>query len=152
MPWIKPNQKGIDPADLPQREIKLEIFATAIEGFLGSDYVQVGMDHFALRTDELARAAARGQLYRNFMGYTVMPATDQLGLGVSAIGDVRDAFAQNTKKLPHYYAAIDSGRSVLKATVESAIGIEPRNRTAPDATDRGEITSNKNLVVALHRH
>jgi oxygen-independent coproporphyrinogen-3 oxidase len=33
-----------------------------------------------------------------------------LGLGVSSIGDVRGAFAQNHKKLATYYAAIDAGR------------------------------------------
>jgi oxygen-independent coproporphyrinogen-3 oxidase len=33
-----------------------------------------------------------------------------LGVGVSAIGDVRGAFAQNTKKLSRYYAALDTGR------------------------------------------
>jgi oxygen-independent coproporphyrinogen-3 oxidase len=110
VPWIKHNQKGIQPEDLPVREIKMELFAIAIEGFLAAGYVQVGMDHFALETDELARASAEGRLYRNFMGYTVMPAADQVGMGVSAIGDVREAFAQNTKKLPVYYEAVDAGR------------------------------------------
>ncbi len=109
VPWIKHNQKGIDPADLPAREVKFELFATAINAFLSGGYVQVGMDHFALATDELARAAEAGRLYRNFMGYTVMPAADQVGMGVSAIGDVRGAFAQNTKKLPAYYQAVDRG-------------------------------------------
>lgn len=110
VPWIKHNQKGIQLEDLPAREIKVELFATAIDGFLSGGYVQVGMDHFALATDELARASASGSLYRNFMGYTVMPASDQIGMGVSAIGDVREGFAQNTKKLPAYYGAVDNGR------------------------------------------
>jgi oxygen-independent coproporphyrinogen-3 oxidase len=43
------------------------------------------------------------------MGYTTRPASDMLGVGVSAIGDVRGAFAQNVKKLPAYYAALDAG-------------------------------------------
>ncbi|HEX6973242.1 MAG TPA: hypothetical protein VF147_02510, partial [Vicinamibacterales bacterium] len=50
------------------------------------------------------------RLHRNFMGYTTRPAPDMLGTGVSAIGDVRGAFAQNMKKLPSYYGAIDAGR------------------------------------------
>jgi oxygen-independent coproporphyrinogen-3 oxidase len=33
-----------------------------------------------------------------------------VGVGVSAIGDVDGAFAQNHKKLPSYYAAIDDDR------------------------------------------
>ncbi len=44
------------------------------------------------------------------MGYTTRPAPDLVGLGVSAIGDVAGAFAQNTKKLSVYYTAIEAGR------------------------------------------
>ena len=44
------------------------------------------------------------------MGYTTRPASDMFGAGVSSIGDVRGAFAQNEKKLPRYYEAIDAGR------------------------------------------
>jgi oxygen-independent coproporphyrinogen-3 oxidase len=33
-----------------------------------------------------------------------------VGVGVSAIGDVQGAFAQNVKKLTGYYAALDAGR------------------------------------------
>ena len=68
------------------------------------------MDHFALPGDELAVAARARRLHRNFMGYTTRPAPDMVGVGVSAIGDVRGAFAQNEKKLPRYYEAIDAGR------------------------------------------
>jgi oxygen-independent coproporphyrinogen-3 oxidase len=44
------------------------------------------------------------------MGYTVKMGTDMLAVGVSGIGDVRGAFAQNEKKLSTYYAALDAGR------------------------------------------
>ena len=39
------------------------------------------------------------RLHRNFMGYTVMPATDQIGVGVTSIGDVAGSYAANNKKL-----------------------------------------------------
>jgi len=68
------------------------------------------MDHFALPEDELARALDARTLHRNFMGYTVQAAGDMVAVGVSAIGDVQGAFAQNTKKLNEYYTAIDAGR------------------------------------------
>ena len=35
--------------------------------------------------------------------------SDLIGVGISAIGDVEEAFVQNLKKLPAYYAAIDAG-------------------------------------------
>jgi oxygen-independent coproporphyrinogen-3 oxidase len=44
------------------------------------------------------------------MGYTVRPAPDSVAVGVSAIGDVTGAFAQNHKSLARYYEAIDAGR------------------------------------------
>lgn len=39
-----------------------------------------------------------------------MPAPILVAIGVSAIGRVGDAYAQNQKLLPDYYAAIDAGR------------------------------------------
>ncbi len=110
VPWIRGNQKRIRPEDLPPAALKIELFAEARAGFLGAGYRQIGMDHFAVPGDELARSAAAGTLHRNFMGYTTKPAADMVGVGVSAIGDVQGAFAQNVKKLSTYYAAIDAGR------------------------------------------
>ena len=110
VPWIRGNQKRIDPAMLPTGERKLELFGAVMDRFLAAGYVQIGMDHFALPHDELARASAARRLHRNFMGYTTRPATDMVGLGVSAIGDVAGAFVQNTKKLSTYYAELEAGR------------------------------------------
>jgi oxygen-independent coproporphyrinogen-3 oxidase len=69
---------------------------------------------FAVR----APGAAPGVLHRNFMGYTTRPASDMVGVGVSSIGDVQGAFAQNTKKLSTYYAALDAGRFPIERGYE----------------------------------
>jgi oxygen-independent coproporphyrinogen-3 oxidase len=110
VPWIRGNQKKTDPATLPTPAVKFELFGQAMAAFLEAGYRQIGMDHFALPDDEMSVAQGQGRLQRNFMGYTVMPAADQIGLGVSSIGDVRGAFAQNVKKLSTYYQALDAGR------------------------------------------
>jgi len=110
LPQVKAHQKRIDPGELPSPELKLELFCIARERFLAAGYVQIGMDHFVRPDDELAVSARDGRLSRNFMGYTVKMGSDMLGIGISAIGDVRGAFAQNAKKLSAYYRAIDSGR------------------------------------------
>jgi len=44
------------------------------------------------------------------MGYTVKMGSDMVAVGVSGIGDVRGAFAQNEKKLSRYYEVLDFGR------------------------------------------
>jgi oxygen-independent coproporphyrinogen III oxidase len=106
VPWIQAHQKQIHLEDLPPREVKLELFGIAFELFTAAGYVQIGMDHFALPTDALARAARERTLHRNFMGYTTHPAQDSIGFGVSAIGEIGGAFAQNTKKLTRYEEAL----------------------------------------------
>ena len=81
----------------------------AMERFLDAGYEPIGMDHFALPDDELAVAAREGRLHRNFMGYSVMPASDMIAFGISGIGEVQGAFFQNEKKLSTYYEALDAG-------------------------------------------
>ncbi|HUT76174.1 MAG TPA: oxygen-independent coproporphyrinogen III oxidase [Polyangia bacterium] len=110
LPAIRPNQRTIDPAGLPGRELKFALFALALRRLLLAGYLQVGMDHFALPRDEMGRAAAERRLFRNFMGYTVHRAPDMVGVGLSAIGSVAGAFSQNHKELAAYTAALDEGR------------------------------------------
>ncbi len=110
VPWIKGHMKHLPPESLPGPNLKLELLATAIDVFTGAGYKAIGMDHFALPEDEMALAADKGTLSRNFMGYTVQSARDMVAVGISSIGDVQGAFVQNVKKLSTYNAAIDAGR------------------------------------------
>jgi oxygen-independent coproporphyrinogen-3 oxidase len=110
VPWIKGHQKKLEKDTLPSAELKLKLYLRAMERFLEAGYEPIGMDHFALPDDELAVAAREGRLHRNFMGYTVMPASDMMAVGVSGIGEVQGAFFQNRKKLSTYYEALDAGR------------------------------------------
>ncbi|MCP4902142.1 MAG: coproporphyrinogen III oxidase, partial [bacterium] len=86
------------------------MFAGAVEEFLAAGYAFVGFDHFAKPNDDLAIAMEARTLHRNFMGYTVMPASDQVGVGVTAIGDVGGAYTANDKKLASYYRRISESR------------------------------------------
>jgi oxygen-independent coproporphyrinogen-3 oxidase len=110
VPWLHGHMKRLPREAMPGPELKLELLALAIDLLTARGYRQIGMDHFALPTDSLARAAETGALHRNFMGYAVQPAPDLVGLGMSAIGDVAEAFMQNAKKLSRYEAAVSAGR------------------------------------------
>jgi oxygen-independent coproporphyrinogen-3 oxidase len=110
VPWLKGHQRKIPEETLPPPPLKLELFASAIRAFTDAGYRSVGMDHFALPEDEMGRAIADGTLWRNFMGYTVRHAPDMIGLGMSAIGDVRGAFFQNRKRLVEYEREVEEGR------------------------------------------
>ena len=89
VPWIKPHQRQLDEGALPRGGASLRLFAGAAEEFGAAGYRIVGFDHFARPATSCARALDDGGLHRNFMGYTVMPASDQIGVGVTAIGDDR---------------------------------------------------------------
>jgi oxygen-independent coproporphyrinogen-3 oxidase len=75
--------------------------------------VYIGMDHFALPTDELARAQAHRTLHRNFQGYSTRANCDLIGFGASSIGKVGDVYVQNAKDLGGYAHAIEGDRLAI---------------------------------------
>ncbi|MFY1663708.1 oxygen-independent coproporphyrinogen III oxidase [Pseudomonas sp. Pseu.R1] len=95
-------QRRIDTAQLPSAEHKLEMLQRTIEQLTGAGYRYIGMDHFALPDDDLAIAQEEGTLQRNFQGYTTHGHCDLIGLGVSAISQVGDLYAQNSSDLNDY--------------------------------------------------
>ncbi|EFF75937.1 oxygen-independent coproporphyrinogen III oxidase [Achromobacter piechaudii] len=107
-------QRRIHEADLPNRETRVGLLSAAIDGFLQQGYTYIGMDHFALNTDALAIAKQRGELHRNFQGYSTQPDRDLVALGVSAIGRIGNTYSQNSKVLDTYYAAIESGHFAVE--------------------------------------
>jgi oxygen-independent coproporphyrinogen-3 oxidase len=131
VPWIRAHMKHLPTESLPDAALKLELLALTIDAFTAAGYVAIGMDHFALPDDELARATAARRLHRNFMGYTVQAAQDMVAVGISGIGDVQGAYVQNVKKLPDYYGALQAGRFA----VERGFGLD-----ADDVVRRHVIT------------
>lgn len=109
VPWMRPHQKRIPEAALPDRNEKFRLLAATIEALRDAGYEHIGMDHFARPEDELAAASRAGTLTRNFMGYTTRRGSGVVALGTSAISDVGDAYAQNHRRLASYYAAVDAG-------------------------------------------
>src|ERR1700689_1218830 len=101
VPWLR-KQQGAFQAHLPEGRDKFQIFRAGLEGFLGAGYVYIGMDHFALPTDELAVAQRNRTLHRNFQGYTTKAGADLYGMGVSAISSIGSAYAQNRREIPVY--------------------------------------------------
>ena len=130
VPWIKGNgQRGFNKADLPSAQAKRKQYETGKEKLEEAGYFELGMDHFALPTDELYQAYEKGKMHRNFMGYTTTKTSKLIGLGVSAISDSWYGFAQNEKKLEDYYNRLDADELPVF---------------------RGHILSDKDLVIRQH--
>jgi oxygen-independent coproporphyrinogen-3 oxidase len=109
VPWIKPGQRRFTEADLPQGGERRALYELGRERLEREGYREIGLDHFALESDSLWRALQAGKLHRNFMGYTAAFTRPLIGLGVSAIGDAGDAFAQNDKDMLQYQARVMRG-------------------------------------------
>jgi oxygen-independent coproporphyrinogen-3 oxidase len=100
------GQHKIKDDMLPSAAEKLAMLQETIEYLTSQGYVYIGMDHFAKPDDELAQAQRNGVLHRNFQGYTTQGDSDLLGLGVSAISMLGDAYSQNQKELNAYYEQV----------------------------------------------
>lgn len=103
VPWIKgTGQRGFSEDDLPTADEKRNLYEQGKEKLLANGYLEIGMDHFALKSDKMYESFEAKRLHRNFMGYTASKTQLMIGLGVSSISDSWYAFAQNTKDLNEY--------------------------------------------------
>jgi oxygen-independent coproporphyrinogen-3 oxidase len=109
VPWIKPAQRSYKDEDLPRAGEKRALYELARPMLEGAGYIEIGMDHFALPQDGLARAQRAGTLHRNFMGYAERRTRVLLGLGVSAISETPGCFHQNEKAFPVYERRLQQG-------------------------------------------
>lgn len=108
VPWIKPAQRLFKDEDLPTGKAKRDLYELARKELLENGYVEVGMDHFALQTDSLAKAMQQRTLHRNFMGYTDQKTDVLLGLGVSSISETAWSFHQNEKIFATYQSRVEA--------------------------------------------
>ncbi|MCB0502735.1 MAG: oxygen-independent coproporphyrinogen III oxidase [Bacteroidetes bacterium] len=110
VPWIKGGgQRLFTEADLPKDAEKRQLYETGKQMFEAAGYVEIGMDHFAKKEDDLSKAMVNGTLHRNFMGYTTFHTSMMIGLGASSISDMWTAFAQNEKKVEDYIQKVTTG-------------------------------------------
>lgn len=130
VPWIKGNgQRGFNDEDIPKDDAKRKLYETGKELLFENDYHEIGMDHFALKSDSLYRSFEDKKLHRNFMGYSSSKTQLMIGLGVSSISDSWYSFAQNVKNIEEYYEILKSDKLPVY---------------------RGHLLTNEDLIVRKH--
>lgn len=110
VPWKRPGQRAYTETDLPDNAAKRKLYEVGKHTLLEHGYIDVGMDHFALKGDELYEAYVRKTMFRNFMGYTTAQTDLLIGLGTSAISDAKYAYAQNVKVVEDYKELLENGK------------------------------------------
>jgi oxygen-independent coproporphyrinogen-3 oxidase len=130
VPWIKGNgQRGFKDEDVPKDDKKRILYEVGKKILSKNGYHEIGMDHFALKTDSLFDAFENGKLHRNFMGYSASKTQVMIGLGVSSISDSWYSFAQNVKSLEAYYQMLELDKLPIF---------------------RGHLLTNEDLIIRKH--
>lgn len=102
MPNRFKNQRLILQETLPDPQEKLSMLCQSSNELIQAGYEYIGFDHFAKPDDELAQAQNNGSLQRNFQGYSTSREADLIGMGVSSISKISDAYSQNYKSVKNY--------------------------------------------------
>ncbi len=128
MPNLFKAQRQINPDELPSSGTKLAIFRNTLNRLLDVGYEFIGMDHFALPEDPLARAHREGTMVRNFQGYSTQAGLDLIGMGPSAISQADQSFAQNHRSLSEWRSSLQQGRLPIARGLTRNIDDELRAR------------------------
>tara|TARA_R110000782_G_scaffold129164_7_gene220762 strand:- start:5951 stop:7342 length:1392 start_codon:yes stop_codon:yes gene_type:complete len=113
LPHLFKTQRQIKDEELPSPNQKLEILGKSIQSLQDAGYVYIGMDHFAKPDDELAIAQRKGNLYRNFQGYSTNASCDVIGFGITAISKISNSYSQNIRTLEEYHNALEKNETPL---------------------------------------
>lgn len=132
-------QRAIRDEELPDAQLRLALLQLTVETLVSAGYVYLGMDHFALPHDELARARMNGGLQRNFQGYSTLADCDLIGLGVSAIGKLGNTYSQNHRRLGDYYRAIEDGMPPVERGVSLTVDDQVRREIIQLIMCSGEV-------------
>jgi oxygen-independent coproporphyrinogen-3 oxidase len=104
MPSRFAHQRLIDDAALPDARERYAQSRRARRLLEEAGYRAVGLDHFALASDELVT----GDVRRNFQGYTTDTAESLIGLGASAISRLPQGYFQNAVDRQDYQRRIET--------------------------------------------
>lgn len=109
MPTLRTHQSVFRSDELPDAKTRAALFELSLQRLLELGYVYVGLDHFVLPQDELLSARAKGELRRNFMGYTTCKSSDVLAFGPSSISELGTHYLQNEREVASYCDRVLSG-------------------------------------------
>lgn len=132
-------QQAIRAAELPCGDTRQRLRELIHARLTAAGYRAIGLDHYAVPQDALARAHRDGSLRRNFQGYTTGAGSDVLGLGCSAISQLGDSFAQNHSDLEAYLDAVEHDRLPLARGYRRDAGDRLRAEVIESIMCRGEV-------------
>ncbi len=95
--------------------------------------------------DKLSLALADGTLQRNFQGFSSHAQCELVAMGITAIGQVDDCYAQNVRDIDEYYARLGDGKLPVFRGVRLTEDDSLRRRVIADLICHGYV--NKRAVI-----
>lgn len=114
VPWFKKHQQLIKEENLPGSKERITLSDVSRDALVEAGYEVIGLDHFALPTDDMAIALKEGRLRRNFQGYTTDNTDCLIGFGCSSIGFLPQGYAQTTPSAREWERLIEEGTLPIK--------------------------------------
>lgn len=118
VPHIKKHQKVLEQYPMPNSSQRFSIFSKAKEELEKIGYKFIGIDHFVLETDSLYKAYKKGNLHRNFQGYTTDNNKTMLSVGSTAISQTASSYMQNAHELSTYRTYLDNDKLPITKFIE----------------------------------
>lgn len=114
LPSRAKHQSMIDETTLPDSVERFAQSRRAQRLLTEAGYVTIGLDHFAKPGDPLAR----GDIKRNFQGYTTDKAQALIGVGASSISQLPTGYFQNAVPRQDYERRVaDTGLATVKGVL-----------------------------------
>jgi oxygen-independent coproporphyrinogen-3 oxidase len=114
VPWMKKHQLLMPEAALAGAMERWAQLQAAEREITARGYCTIGLDHYALPTDDLSIALHGQSLRRNFQGYTTDTAPVLLGLGASSIGSLAEGYVQNAAAVAEWRDTVRAGELPTK--------------------------------------
>ncbi len=109
VPWIKKNQRLIKEEPL-DNETRLQLYQLASDYFSNSDYISIGINHYAKKNSSIVKKLKKRKINRNFQGYTEDEAKTLIGIGSSSISSLKDGYVQNKVYVPDYIKSLKKNK------------------------------------------
>ncbi len=132
VPHMSKRQVMISSEALPDPESRYHATHLAGDTLKSAGYVALGIDHFALPEDSLAKAAAAKTMKRNFQGYTDDPCETLIGFGASAISRFPGGYLQNAVATAAYRERVQKGG----LAAHKGYVLSPRDKVTADLIDQ----------------
>jgi len=140
VPHIVKRQSVIDASALPGRRARFDMADLGFRMLAREGYRPIGFDHFARPRDPMARAAEKGELRRNFQGFTDDRADVLIGMGSSAISGFPDLLAQNEKNNGRYRMHCSQGRLNAQCGIARSGEDQARSALIESLLCRGQVS------------